>query len=268
MNSTIHYEIENVNENLTSQQILSMLTIDENYQVAINPQKIDTFVQSLASKYNTYGDVREFQTSQGDILKVGGGDYGWVIAKVKESQQILIDLEGGVPISREPVYEQTAKVSGLYDIGDTYIEIDYTNQHMWYYQEGTLVLESDIVSGLMKTGNGSPDGIYKVVYKQTNAKLQGESYVTPVDYFIPFAYNVGFHDANWQSKFGGDVYTYNGSHGCINMPLDTVSQLYEMVDVDTPVVAYYRESVKLTSESAKISNAYSYYEEPDDTSSP
>lgn len=257
-NSTIHYEIENVDENLTREQILSMLIIDENNEVSIDTRKIDQFVQSLATKYNTYGDIRDFHTSLGDAIRIGGGDYGWVIAKTKEAQQILIDLEGGSPVSREPVYEQTAQVSGLYDIGNTYIEVDYTNQHMWYYEEGSLILESDFVSGNINKGNGSPDGIFKVVYKQSPAVLRGEDYESDVTYFIPFAYNVGFHDASWRKNFGGEIYKKSGSHGCINMPLEAVQVLFEKAAVGTPVIAYYREETELTTENARISNAFSY----------
>ena len=80
-------------------------------------------------------------------------------------------------------------------------------------------------------------------------------------YFMPFAYNVGIHDASWRNgKFGGSIYKTSGSHGCINAPESVVSKLYEMVKVDTPVVAFYREEVKLTAENTKISNAYSYYD--------
>lgn len=80
-------------------------------------------------------------------------------------------------------------------------------------------------------------------------------------YFMPFAYNVGIHDASWRNgKFGGNIYKTSGSHGCINTPEEVVTKMYEMVKVDTPVIAYYREEVKLTAENTRISNAYSYYD--------
>ena len=92
--------------------------------------------------------------------------------------------------------------------------------------------------------------------------LKGEDYESDVEYFMPFAYNVGVHDASWRNgKFGGDIYKTSGSHGCINVSLEAASKLYEMIEVDTPVVAYYREEVRLTAENTKISNAYSYYDE-------
>lgn len=258
MASTITYDIADADEKLTSSDILKMLQIDDNGNVTVSDDAIASYVQHLASTYNTYGDKREFTTSKGDVVEVSGGDYGWVIAKAKEIEQIRSDLAGGTPVEREPVYEQTAVASGPNDIGNTYVELDYSNQHMYYYKDGNLTFDSDIVSGKLSNGNGSPDGVYKIVYKQSPSVLVGETYHTEVQYFVPFAYNVGFHDATWQPKFGGDWYLTHGSHGCINMALDKVQEFYGMIEVGTPVVAYYRTPVELTSESAQISNAASY----------
>ncbi len=92
--------------------------------------------------------------------------------------------------------------------------------------------------------------------------LKGETYESNVTYFMPFAYNVGIHDASWRNgRFGGSIYKTSGSHGCINVPEEIAEKLYKTVEKDTPVVAYYREPVKLTAENTKIANSYSYYDE-------
>lgn len=255
---SVHYEIEGVDENLTPDKIFSMLDFGEDGTVSVNETKLERFVQYLASTYNTYGDIREFKTSHGDVVRIGGGDYGWVINKAKEKAQLLEDLAGGTAVSREPIYEQRAAKSGPYDIADTYIEIDYTNQHMWYYKEGSLVVETDIVSGNISRGNGSPDGLFKIAYCQRNATLVGEDYASKVKYFMPFAYNVGIHDADWRNAFGGEIYKRSGSHGCINAPEEAARIIIDTVDIGTPVIAYYREPVQLTAENTRISNAFSY----------
>lgn len=243
--------------------IQSWLTVSEDYEVSVDDEKVTRFVQQMASTYNTYGDARKFKTSMGDKITVGGGDYGWVIDKDKEKEQIYADLSQGGHIEREPVYSQTAKKYGANDIGSTYVEIDYTNQHLWYYKKGELILETDIVSGNLGRNNGSPDGVFKIVYKQRDATLVGEGYSSPVSYFMPFAYNVGIHDASWRSRFGEQIYLTSGSHGCINVPPDIAEELYGVLEIGTPVVTYYRDKVYLTSENARISNAYSYISEDD-----
>ncbi len=264
-NAEITYDIEGEDCVLTAAKIANMIVVESDGSVSIDEDAVASYVQTLASAYNTYGDVRRFTTTLGDEIKIGGGDYGWVINKSGEAEQILADLEAGEPVTREPVYEQTAMVSGLDDIGTTYVELDYTNQHMYYYVEGELILDSDIVSGKLSNGNGSPDGVFKIVYKQRNATLVGENYSSAVDYFMPFAYNVGIHDASWRSSFGGEIYKSSGSHGCINVPASVAKELYSLIEVGTPVVAYYREKVQLTSESSGISNAYSYVSTDDDS---
>lgn len=256
--ATVTYDIEGADEKLDSAKILDMLNIGDDGSVSIDDEKVTKYVQYLASTYNTYGRKRSFKTSSGDTIEIGGGDYGWVVSKKNEKAQLLEDLEGGKPVEREPVYEQTALYRGADDIGNTYIEIDYTKQHMWYYKDGSLVMESDIVSGNLARQNGSVDGVYKIVYKQRDATLVGEGYSSPVNYFMPFAYNIGIHDAGWRSTFGGDIYKTSGSHGCINVPPAFAESLFNAVDKGTPVIAYYREDVTLTNNAAKMSNAYSY----------
>ncbi len=259
LHTTIKYDVGENGEVLDYETIGDWITVGEDYTVAFDESRVTNYVQYLASKYNTYGAVRNFKTSLGDTVQVGGGDYGWVIDKDRERKQLLSEITSGKTIEREPVFNQTALVkSETYDIGDTYVEIDYTNQHMYFYDNGVLKLESDVVTGNISSHNGSPDGFYKIVYKERDTTLTGEDYASEVAYFMVFAYNVGFHDASWRNEFGGDIYKESGSHGCINMPEDQAEKLFEIMPTGTPVVAYYREPVVLTAENAKISNAYSY----------
>lgn len=257
-NMSITYEIEGSEQVLDGQTILSWLTIDDDLSVTVDPDMAASYAQQLASKYNTYAATRSFVTTNGDTIKIGGGDYGWVIDKKGEAARIIEDIEKGESVTREPEYEQRAFVEGADDIGNTYIEIDYTNQHLWYYKDGSLLMDSNLVSGNLNNGNGSPDGVFKIISRQSPATLVGEDYESDVTYFMPFAYNVGLHDASWRSNFGGSIYKKSGSHGCINLPYDAADTIYKNVELGTPVVAYYRDNVKLTSNNAKVSNAYSY----------
>lgn len=266
LNAVITYEIKDYEETLDAEQIRKFILLEEDYTITLNESEIEKYVQGLASKYNTYADMRSFKTSSGDTVDIGGGDYGWIIDKPAEAKQIIEDLKGGRPVSREPVYSQRAFVEGKDDIGNTYIEIDYTKQHLWYYEKGELITETDVVTGNINRDNGSPDGIFKIVYKASPAVLKGEDYESDVTYFMPFAYNVGIHDASWRNgKFGGEIYKSSGSHGCINAPLEIAELLYGRVVVGTPVIAYYRETVELTAENAKLSNAFSYVAPEDET---
>ena len=74
------------------------------------------------------------------------------------------------------------------------------------------------------------------VLQGTNS--DGSSYASPVSFFIPFCGGIGMHDASWRSSFGGDIYLYGGSHGCINMRYSDVSVVYDNVDIGTHVIVY------------------------------
>ena len=53
-----------------------------------------------------------------------------------------------------------------------------------------------------------------------------------------FTTDSGFHDAEWQWAFGDDMYIDNGSHGCVNLPLEVAEQLYGFVYPGMPVFVY------------------------------
>ena len=68
--------------------------------------------------------------------------------------------------------------------------------------------------------------------------LRGENYATFVNYWMAFYNHYGLHDATWRREFGGDIYLTDGSHGCVNLPKDKAGELFELVEVGTPVIVY------------------------------
>ncbi|MGN0377506.1 MAG: L,D-transpeptidase, partial [Suilimivivens sp.] len=138
-----------------------------------------------------------------------------------------------------PQYTQMAQKQGLNDIGDTYIEVDMTEQMLYYYKEGELVIETPVVTGNTSLKRGTPCGTNYVYGKQKNRTLRGEGYTAFVKYWIPVNGNIGIHDSSWRKEYGGDIYIKNGSHGCINTPEEEVSKLYDMVEIGTPCIMFY-----------------------------
>lgn len=72
--------------------------------------------------------------------------------------------------------------------------MNLTAQHLFYYKNGKLLIESDFVSGNEAKGWSTPAGAYELTYKQRNAVLKGKNYNTPVTYWMPFNGNIGMHD--------------------------------------------------------------------------
>lgn len=213
--------------------------LDENGDLCTDEERVYAFVDRLADEYDTVGAARQFQATRGEIVTVEGGIYGNQMDRDAEKEYLLQAFLDGKREVHEPVYTQMALRQGKDDIGDTYIEVDMTNQMMYYYENGELKIETPVVTGNTSLRRGTPTGTNYVYNKQRNRVLKGEDYESPVKYWIPVKGAIGIHDASWRSRYGGEIYKTNGSHGCINTPLDKVSELYDMVEIGTPCVMFY-----------------------------
>lgn len=207
-------------------------------QVSINEEKVAEYVDELASAHNTVFRRHTLKTSYGTEVDIVNGDYGWKVDKAGEKEQIIKDLKEGVSKTREITYERRGASRGENDYGNTYVEINLTSQHLFFYKNGSLVVESDFVSGNISKNYDTPTGIYGLTYKQKDAVLKGENYASPVDFWMPFCNNVGMHDASWRSSFGGGIYKTSGSHGCINLPRSAAQKIFENIEEGDPVIVY------------------------------
>lgn len=205
----------------------------------LDEEAISAFVKENAKTYDTYGKKRKFTTTLNVELTLPSGAYGWKTDVGAETEAIISAIKNGDKISREPEYSFRGAQKGSDDIGSSYVEIDLSNQHLYLYKDGNIVLETDFVSGDMSNGNTTPPGVFGITYKTKNAILRGADYETPVFYWMPFNGNVGMHDATWRDSFGGDIYLTSGSHGCVNLPLDKAEEIYEYMSTGFPVICYY-----------------------------
>ena len=234
----IVYEFGEDIEVLDGDQISQWLSIAKDGSVVLDESGVKEYVDYIGKTYNSFGRTRRFKTSYGIEITVRGGDYGWWLNRPLEVTELTELILAGEKVKREPAYFQTAQQYGDDDIGDTYVEVNLTAQHLFFYKKGKLIMETDFVSGNLAKGYGTPTGTYPVQYKQRNATLTGEDYSTPVDYWMPFNRGVGFHDAWWRRDFGKDIYKTNGSHGCINMPPQAAKVMFDNIERGVAVVVY------------------------------
>lgn len=237
--SKITYEFGDRNEALDGSTISQWLDVDDNMNVTVNEASVRKYVESLARNYNTYGNTRDFKTSSGNTIKVSGGNYGWIIDKAAETKELSELVKQGEETTREPVYSQEAVSRDQDDVGNTYVEIDMTRQHIWFYKNGSLIADGDVVTGNAANNWSTPVGTYRLNYKEKNATLKGENYASEVNYWMPFNNNIGIHDAGWRDQFGGQIYLTNGSHGCVNAPYAVAQKIFENIEAGTPIVCYY-----------------------------
>ena len=239
VSTNIAYNFGDSKEVLNGEIISNWISIDDEFNVNLDESYITSYVDTLASKYNTFGATRQFKTSLGTTANVLGGDYGWILNKDKEVEVIKESLKSGETIDRNPNYIQAAASRGSNDIGNTYVEINLTTQQVWYYKNGELITSGNCVTGTDKTQYATPQGTYVLKYIEKDAVLRGPGYESPVSYWMPFNWDIGLHDATWRGSFGGTIYQYDGSHGCVNLPYNVAEAIFNNIEPGVAVVCYY-----------------------------
>lgn len=232
--------------------ISQWLQVDGEMKVSLNTEAMKQWFTAFGDKYDTQGTTRTFTTPAGKSATVTGGTYGWSIDEDTELVNLQNSILNGEVVTREPAYYAggTAAAHSGQDWGNTYAEVDMSAQHMWYIQNGQVVLETDVVTGEPIPSKITPEGVYSLMWKQPNSVLVGDinpdtgepAYRTKVKYWMQVTSSgVGFHDAIWQTAFGGTLYQIpgTGSHGCINMPLDQAGALFNMIEPGTPVIFHW-----------------------------
>lgn len=245
----VTYTFGSETELLDSETIRSWIQVDED-EISLNEEAMRSFVAGLGERWNTQYVPREFLNSYGETVIIENNEYGYWIDEDGEYARLVQDLESGEAVKREPVYKAAGiGREGNDDLVEGYVEVNLTTQYLWLYYQGGLICESSVVTGQpvginAKTG-AQEDwstylGSYPIAYTEHPATLSSDiyGYECDVQYWMPFVYGQGLHDATWRGAFGGEIYKTDGSHGCVNLPLDVAAMIYEYVDTGFPVIIY------------------------------
>ena len=238
----------------------------DSYQVS--KKLVEKYVKNLAEEYDTLGKERTFTTSFSDKkVEVLGTAFGYELNQEETADALYNALTSGRAEKVEAVFDNKGyTLQGENDIGDTYIEVNLSEQHVIAYKNGKKLAEGDCVSGNESAGHGTCIGLYAIQGKQSPTVLRGEKkpvtktvtkkkkgkkvkvtettmeyeYESPVTFWMPFNGGIGLHDAAaWRSQYGGSIYYYSGSHGCVNLPYDLAETLYNNFEVGDPVIVYF-----------------------------
>jgi hypothetical protein len=228
------------------------ISVDSDCNVIVDEEAMNAWADDLEDRLDTVGETVTYTRPDGKVITVSGGTYGWIVDGDILHAMVSDTVYNSYSGDQELPMKQTAETynPGGQSWGARYIDVDITEQHMRFYDEsGTLILESDIITGsTIEGGRETPTGVYYITNKATNVTLIGlpdengnPLYTTPVTYWMPFIDNtVGLHDATWQSSFGGNLYQEGyGSHGCVNLPYDVAETLYSLVNVGDVVITHY-----------------------------
>lgn len=199
---------------------------DKTGSVSINTAAVREKAKDISLMYDDVGKTTvSFNSTRRGCVGVNGGTWGTItdsLAEMDAAEEILSELE--VSMNRVPVTKQRMS----FQLPDTYIEVDKENQHVFVYKDGEMIMESDCVTG--RPDRATPSGIYFISERMTDKTLRGPGYSSFVRRWMRLTNaGVGLHDASWRSRFGGDLYIRDGSHGCINLPKDFAYELYDWV---------------------------------------
>lgn len=248
-NMTLTIDMSGAKEVLQGQELAELFIRNADDTVSLDETKLTAYVEKLESTYNTLYTTRPFKTTGGADIEVGGGSqdtYGWLMNVETTASTIRDALNAKTTAEVAASWDVSAwtRDSENGDIGNTYIEISIADQHLWYYRNGELFFETDVVTGKPSHNQNTPVGAFRIWNKQRNTTLKGTAWdgskwSSPVSFWMPIDWTgVGLHDATWQPAFGGQLYYSIGSHGCINLPWSAAQTIFNNVEINTPVIIY------------------------------
>lgn len=250
-----------VKATVTKDQLAQWVSIGDDLSVSVDRDAIASYVADTVAPAvntedddNTYTVARKTLTSKlaadvesgsGETVEIPVTTTAKPKAKKAEakSSSDSSDMTSGSTSTSGGAGSSRAATLGAY------VDVDLSNQYARYYDaSGTVLWESNIVSGNTSENRSTPTGTYQINSKATDQTLVGADedgdgepdYRSHVTYWMPFIGNsVGLHDATWRGTFGGSIYQSSGSHGCVNLPYAKAQQLYNMVSVGTTVYVHY-----------------------------
>lgn len=207
------------------------------FEFDIPKEKAVEFIDGFLDEYNTYNN-RYFTTHSKEVVYVTKGNYGNKLNVEKEEEWFSSFVSSSDKrATRVPEYLIEAKYREKNDFGDTFIEISIDEQHLWYYVDGEVYVDTPITSGSLAHGGTAPRVVY-VYTKIPNKWLTGPTWHNFVKYWVAIQGSIGIHDSSWRKEYGNQSYKWNGSHGCINTPEEAMKKIFDKVEIGTPVIVY------------------------------
>lgn len=248
----VTYTVQKTNYELTTSDILTTARY-QNGNYEFDTQALKNKIVEINQKQATLNKAFNFKTSEGNMISVPDGSYGWAISATKAEKTLTEALTGDKTKidAKGDIYGTGYDTRGTgYDttdnngIGNTYVEVSIEKQHLWAYKNGQQVASIDVVTGTQSTHNDTPKGVYYIMYKQTKTTLRGSradgsAYASPVEYWAPFTLDgCGFHDADWRTNWSNTAYIKEGSLGCVNMKPSEAGNVFNNLEQSEPVVIY------------------------------
>ncbi len=117
------------------------------------------------------------------------------------------------------------------------VVISISNQALWAYEGGEMVLSTYVSTGTAETPEvttpiGSWSILAKIDVQDMEGTISGEYYFVEAVPYVMYFDGLGnaLHGTYWHSNFGAPM-----SHGCVNLPMDVAAWMYGWASVGTAV---------------------------------
>lgn len=173
---------------------------------------------------------------------------GKEIAKAQKIATAKIAQPVGVPAYDESLFVEPAKALGVGGMslgfgpgpqqgGSKEIVVSLTQEAMWAYENGQLVLSTLVSTGVAHSiQSTTPVGYFSILTKYESQTMSGviddEAYNVPDVPWVMYFDDLGdaLHGTYWHNNFGTPM-----SHGCVNQPMDVAEFMYGWAPIGTPV---------------------------------
>ena len=211
-------------------QVPAYLKLDNGwYQVDFNGQKGYVFGELVKEKYATsIDDYPMFYVKEEAPFLENPYEQASSTISADQYMYLLGENEDYFYTQYQAIFGYVMK-SHCERLTDTYVVVDISDEIMKIYHRGEEIFSSYVVTG--KDSTPTYEGAFYLRSKDRNVTLVGADYATPVEYWMPFDEGRGLHDASWREYFGGDIYHWGGTHGCVNMPADITPYVYDTLHV-------------------------------------
>ncbi len=232
------FQAENIvsaREAIDIHTLATFVTVQNDYSVTVNEAAVQSYIKKMAERHGG-SRTAPFVTTYGTTISYNVEYYRAVLDQAAMCQDLMHCLKNKISGTRSTTYRIANNADKPY--GGDYVEVNLSEQCLWVYRNGEMKITTPLVSGNVSTRKWTDPGVFTLYEKDRNATLAGTGYVSYVDYWMAFNGPIGLHDATWRSSFGGDIYKYNGSHGCVNLPYNAAKQIFDLVYVGMKVIVY------------------------------
>ena len=250
-------------EEVIDRKTLAGFLVDDGESISISEDEVIGLMAVWRERYNTYRSPFRFVTFRKKEITIEPyGDYGYELNDEDMTKDIISRIKNGDHGTYDALWYHEAPYKENNGLGENYVEISIDEQRLWVWKDGQVVVDTSVVTGWPVHGSTTYHGCYAIKSKNRNVTLgeqDVQGYANPVDYWIPFNGGEGMHDAPWRDYFGGKIWIENGSHGCVNVPVEVMGDVFDNVEVGEAVVIYGKDYNEEVNDIDNKEPTYDYY---------